>query len=127
LPGEQPAIVDRQLFDAVQVKLTQQVNNHKIVKMRSEALLAGRIFDDRGNRMTPSHVRKRGVKYRYYLSSTLLHGQAERSGSIRRVPAADIEGLVTRSVRNISNHRSRLTIRALSPTTLSASRSSRSG
>ncbi len=61
--------------------------------------MAGRIFDDRGNRMTPSHVRKRGVKYRYYLSSTLLHGQAERSGSIRRVPATDIEGLVTRSVR----------------------------
>ena len=51
LPGEQPAIVDRQLFDAVQVKLTQQVNNHKIARMRSEALLAGRIFDDRGNCM----------------------------------------------------------------------------
>jgi site-specific DNA recombinase len=59
LPGEQPAIVDRQLFDAVQAKLTQQMNNHKIATMRSEALLAGRIFDDRGNRMTPSHVRKR--------------------------------------------------------------------
>jgi len=29
LPGEQPAIVDRQLFDAVQAKLTQQMNNHK--------------------------------------------------------------------------------------------------
>ena len=100
LPGEQPAIVDRQLFDAVQVKLTQQVNNHKIARMRSEALLAGRIFDDRGNRMTPSHVRKRGVKYRYYLSSTLLQGQAQRSGSIRRVPAIDIEALVTRSVRD---------------------------
>jgi hypothetical protein len=100
LPGEQPAIVDRQLFDAVQVKLTQQVNNHKIARMRSEAALAGRIFDDRGNRMTPSHVRKRGVKYRYYLSSTLLQGQAQRSGSIRRVPATDIEALVTRSVRD---------------------------
>jgi site-specific DNA recombinase len=100
LPGEQPAIVDRQLFDAVQVKLTQQVNNHKIARMRSEALLAGRIFDDRGNRMTPSHVRKRGVKYRYYLSSTLLQGQAQHSGSIRRVPATDIEGLVTKSVRD---------------------------
>ena len=99
LPGEQPAIVDRQLFDAVQAKLTQQVNNHKIARMRSEALLAGRIFDDRGNRMTPSHVRKRGIKYRYYLSSTLLQGQAQRSGSIRRVPATDIEALVTRSVR----------------------------
>jgi len=99
LPGEQPAIVDRQLFDAVQAKLTQQMNNHKIARMRSEALLAGRIFDDRGNRMTPSHVRKRGIKYRYYLSSTLLQGQAQRSGSIRRVPATHIEALVTRSVR----------------------------
>jgi site-specific DNA recombinase len=57
------------------------------------------IFDDRGNRMTPSHVRKRGIKYRYYLSSTLLQGQAQRSGSIGRVPATDIEALVTRSVR----------------------------
>jgi hypothetical protein len=61
--------------------------------------LAGRIFDDRGNRMTPSHVRKRGIKYRYYLSCTVLQGQAQRSGSIRRVPASDIEALVTRSVR----------------------------
>src|SRR3954470_4460693 len=100
LLGEQPAIVDRQLFDAVQAKLTHQVNSHKIARMRSEALLAGRIFDDRGNRMTPSHVRKRGVKYRYYLSSTLLQGQAQRSGSICRVPAIYIEGLVTRSVRD---------------------------
>jgi hypothetical protein len=100
LPGEQPAIVDRQLFGAVQVELTHQVNNHKIARIRSEALLAGRIFDDRGNRMTPSHVRKRGVKYRYYLSSTLLQGQAQRSGSIRRVPATDIEALVTGAVRD---------------------------
>ena len=37
--------------------------------MKSEALLAGRIFDDRGNRMSPSHARKRGIKYRYYLSA----------------------------------------------------------
>src|SRR5262249_50640976 len=68
LAGEQPAIVERDLFDAVQAKLSEQVNNHKIARMGSEALLAGRIFDDRGNRMTPSHVRKRGIKYRYYLS-----------------------------------------------------------
>src|SRR5438094_4974905 len=63
LAGEQPAIVDRDLFNAVQAKLSKQVNHHKTARMRSEALLAGRIFDDRGNRMTPSHVRKRGIKY----------------------------------------------------------------
>ena len=96
LTGEQPAIVDRDLFDAVQAKLNEQVNNHKTARMKSEALLAGRIFDDRGNRMSPSHARKRGIKYRYYLSSALLQGQAERAGSVRRVPAAEIEALVVR-------------------------------
>ena len=65
LAGEQPPIVDRDLFEAVQAKLSEQANNHKTTRMKSEALLAGRIFDDRGNRMTPSHVRKRGIKYRY--------------------------------------------------------------
>ena len=40
LKGEQPAIVDRELFDAVQAKLTEQVNNHKAARMKSEALVA---------------------------------------------------------------------------------------
>jgi hypothetical protein len=99
LAGEQLAIVDRNLFDAVQTKLDAQLNNHNAARIKSEALLAGRIFDDRGNRMSPSHARKRGIKYRYYLSSALFNGEAERSGSIRRVPAVEIEALVVKSVR----------------------------
>jgi site-specific DNA recombinase len=99
LAGEQPAIVDRDQFDAVQAKLNEQNNNHTTTRMKSEALLAGRIFDDRGNRMSPSHARKRGTKYRYYLSSALLQGLAAQAGSIARVPAADIEALVAKSVR----------------------------
>jgi len=98
LKGEQTAIVDRALFDAVQAKLDAQINGHKTARTNSEALLAGRIFDDRGNRMTPSHARKRGIKYRYYLSSALLQGQSERAGSISRVPAAEIEPLVIKSI-----------------------------
>jgi site-specific DNA recombinase len=99
LAGEQRGIIDRGLFDAVQAKLNEQANNLKAVRAKSEALLAGRIYDDRSNRMSPSHARKRGIKYRYYLSSALLRGDAERAGSIRRVPAAEIEALVIRSVR----------------------------
>jgi site-specific DNA recombinase len=49
--------------------------------------------------MTPSHVRKGGIKYRYYLSSSLLHGQPGRAGSVRRVPAAEVEALVASAVR----------------------------
>jgi site-specific DNA recombinase len=99
LNGEQTAIVDRPLFEAVQAKLDAQVNARRTARKNTEALLAGRIFDDHGNRMTPSHARKRGIKYRYYLSAALLQAQSERAGSISRVPAAEVETLVIRSVR----------------------------
>src|SRR5258707_321411 len=99
LPGEQPAILDRDLFDAVQAKLNDQRTNHTAARAKSEALLIGRIYDDRGNRMTPSHARKGGIKYRYYLSSPLLHGQPGRVGSVRRVPAAEVEALVACAIR----------------------------
>src|SRR5258706_2861417 len=99
LPGEQPAILDRELFDAVQAKLNEQRNNHTVARSESESVLIGRIYDDRGNRMTPSHVRNGGIKYRYYLSSPLLHGQPGRVGSVRRVPATEVEALVECAVR----------------------------
>jgi hypothetical protein len=91
--------LDRDLFDAVQAKLNDQRNNHTAARVQSESLLIGRIYDDRGNRMSPSHARKLGVRYRYYVSSPLLHGQAGQAGSVRRVPAAEIEALLGRAVR----------------------------
>ena len=103
LTGEQPAIVDRDLFDAVQAKLSEQVTNHKLSRTKSEALLLGHIYDDRGHRMTPSHVRKGGIKYRYYISSALLQGRAKQSGTVSRIPADEIEALVAKSVRDHLN------------------------
>jgi len=101
LTGEQPPIVDRNLFEAVQAKLNEQLNNHSFSRTKSESPLMGRIYDDHGHRMTPSHARKRGTKYRYYISSALLQGQAEQqAGTVSRIPAAEIEALVARSVRN---------------------------
>jgi DNA invertase Pin-like site-specific DNA recombinase len=100
LKGEQAAILDRELFDAVQAKLNDQRNSHTTSRLKSEALLMGRIFDDRGNRMSPSHARRRGIKYRYYLSSAILNGQPDRSGSVSRVTAGEIEALVVKSVRD---------------------------
>ena len=99
LPGEQPAILDRKLFESVQRKLDNQRTNHSTKRATSHSLLTGRIFDDRGNRMTPSHARKKGKRYRYYLSSPLIQGQAERAGSVRRVPATEVEALVVGAVR----------------------------
>ena len=98
-PGEQPAILDRKLFEAVQRKLDEQRTNHSIKRASSESLLASRIFDDRGNRMTPSYTRKKGKRYRYYLSSPLIQGQAEIAGTIRRIAASEVETLVSDAVR----------------------------
>ena len=99
LPGEQPAILDRKLFEAVQRKLGEQRTNHTITRASSESLLMGRIFDDRGNRMTPTYAHKNGKRYRYYLSSALSQGRAEHAGSVRRIPAPEIETLVIGAVR----------------------------
>src|SRR5207249_11912270 len=63
LAGEQPGIINRDLFDAVQARLSEQVNNHKTARLKSEALLAGRIFADRGNRLSPTPARTRSLKY----------------------------------------------------------------
>ena len=103
LPGEQLAIVDGDLFEAVQAKLNEQINTHRVSRTKSEALLLGRIFDDRGHRMTPSHARKRGIKYRYYISSALVQGRAEQAGTLSRVPANEIEALVVKCVRGHLN------------------------
>jgi site-specific DNA recombinase len=99
-PGAQSAILDRDLFDAVQAKLDDQLTNYTASRAKSEALLIGRIYDDRGNRMSPSHARKQGIRYRYYISAPLLQGQAGSAGSIPRVSAAEIEAVVLQAVRD---------------------------
>jgi site-specific DNA recombinase len=99
-PGEQPAILDRALFEAVQERLNTQRTHRGTRHSASEALLMGRIFDDRGNRMTPSHVTKRGIRYRYYISAALVQGEARRTGTMNRVPARQVETLVLHALRN---------------------------
>ena len=61
-PGEQEPILDRALFDAVQAKLVAHAIARRNKRRASSAILMGRIFDDHGNRMSPTHSNKRGVK-----------------------------------------------------------------
>jgi site-specific DNA recombinase len=83
----------------VQRRLGEQRGSRVTERADSEAMLLGRIFDDRGNRMTPSHCRKTGTKYRYYRSAALTQGQPELAGSISRVPAPEVEAVVGAAVR----------------------------
>lgn len=99
LRGEQKPILDRKLFDAVQTKLDQQRQPIATARSNSEALLMGLIFDDRGNRMTPTSKLKKGVRYRYYISASLIQGEPRKAGSAARVPAPLVEKLVIDAVR----------------------------
>jgi site-specific DNA recombinase len=98
-PGEQTAILDRALFEAVQTKLDQQRTNHAKTQQKSQSLLMGRIFDEHCNRMTPSHAVKNGMRYRYYISSVLIQGQSDKAAKLNRVPATEIEKLILSAVR----------------------------
>ena len=62
-PGQHEPIIAPALFDAVQEKLTSNRNGHRMQRASSGALLVGRIFDDCGNRMTPSTAKKGGIRY----------------------------------------------------------------
>jgi site-specific DNA recombinase len=100
LPGEQPAIMDRALFDAVQQKLTDQWTTRSTTRNASDHLLTGLLFDDAGHRMVPTHATKSGVRYRYYVSLPHLRGESKTAsvGSVSRVPAADIEHIIVQAL-----------------------------
>src|SRR5258706_14875653 len=101
LPGEQPPIMDRALFDAVRQKSLAQWPHRTIVRTKSDHLLTGLLFDDAGPRMVPTHATRAGVRHRYYVSMPFLHGEAKTAsaGSISRVPAADIEDTVVKFLK----------------------------
>src|SRR5262249_59937002 len=63
------------------------------------AILSGRLFDNRGNRMSPTHANKGGARYRYYVSQAVLQNKPPPSGLVSRVPAAEIEALVVAALR----------------------------
>jgi hypothetical protein len=105
LPGPQPPLLERSLFDAVQAKLTEQWSHRTRARQKSKALLSGLLFDDAGNRMIPTHATKNRVRYRYYISQPLQRGHSDDPvGSISRVPADQIEALVTHAVRDRLMH-----------------------
>src|SRR3954470_20102362 len=68
LPGEQPPIMDRVLFEAVRQKSLAQWSHRTLIRNKSEHLLTGLLFDDADHRMIPTHATKAGIRYRYYAS-----------------------------------------------------------
>src|SRR6266571_3459769 len=67
-PGEHEPIVDEELWNAVQARLSANLTERRQARIASGALLAGLIFDDRSHRMSPTYTMRRRNRYRYYVS-----------------------------------------------------------
>ena len=89
-PGQHKAIVDQNLWDRVQQKLQAASGKRRghVQHADSPAWLKGRLFDDTGDRMTPSHTKKNGRILRYYISNRLIRG---KDPAALRLPALQIE------------------------------------
>ena len=98
-PGEHVGIIDRKIWDKVQAKFQQNPRKRAgATRAQTPSLLKGIIFDPTGTAMSPTHTRKNGRLYRYYLSQTVLK-RGSGDCPVSRVPAAEIEKIVIDQVR----------------------------
>ncbi len=100
-PGEDQGIVTRALCDKVHANLGEGPRKHAAdTRTSSPALLKGLIFGPTGCAMSPTHTRKGGRLYRYYVSQAVLK-QGRDACPVGRLPAAEIEAAVIDQVRGL--------------------------
>ena len=91
-PGQHQPIVERSVWERTQELL--RLHRVRVDGMPSGSMpspLIGKLFDDNGERLTPSHAVKGKRRYRYYVSRSLMKGAPRKPGQGWRVPAVEIE------------------------------------
>ena len=106
-PGQHSAIIDAALWDQVQARLQATAARKRKGIMAGEnteenlanastgepvAPLIGRVFDELGDRLTPSHTNRHNRRFRYYVSRRLILGTQDRAGW--RLPAPAFEQVI---------------------------------
>ncbi len=105
-PGQHAPLIRPEVWDAIQDRLKADAPKARTFSMRnrgpartSVSPLAGKLFDQTGDRLTPSHSKTaKGRRLRYYVSHRLVRGTALRDPSGWRLPAPDLEDLVARLI-----------------------------
>ena len=97
-PGEHQAIIEQSLWEKVQATLAKnRVERATGARSSHPSLLTGLVFEQNGERLTPTHAVKKGTRYRYYVSTSLVTGASRSDG--RRIPAGNLESLVIERIR----------------------------
>lgn len=114
--GQQDPILADELWTAVQ----QHLDAHRVARMsasnsRSSCLLAGRVFDERGDPLIPHHANKRGQRYRYFVSARLLTRAVRKDLTAWRLPAGQLEQAIVKIIRSWLDDRVALDAALLGP------------
>jgi site-specific DNA recombinase len=100
-PGEHEAIIDRKLWDQVHAIIEASPRTRAAgARAQTPALLKGLLFGPDGAAMSPTHTRKGGKLYRYYISQSVMKRGTDAC-PVRQVPAAEIERIVIEQIRSL--------------------------
>jgi hypothetical protein len=100
-PGEHAAIVDQRTWDKSHAVMAEPAHRRGAANRADvPVLLKGLIFGPNGRPMSPSHTRRRGRIYRYYVSREAI-ADGYDSCPVTSVPAADVEGAVLDHVQKL--------------------------
>ncbi len=103
--GQHPAIIAPEVWDRVQQMLQDGAAKSRGTKRKAlRSLLAGKLFDETGDRLTPSHSRKNGKRLRYYISHRLVKDRSGKHPDAWRLPAGELEKLTTDLIRKNLTH-----------------------
>ena len=107
--GEHNGIIDEITFERAQ-KLLYENKVDKIcgTKCSSNSLLAGLIFDDNHNRMTPSHSTSHKRRYRYYVSQAIKKYSKLTAGTVSKIPAGEIEKFVILTTKELLQNKKQM-------------------
>ena len=93
--GQHEAIISKELFDKVQSLLELNAVNRKcLINAKTGTLLAGLLYDDKGNRMSPSYSSGKNKQYRYYISQAIKDPANYERGAVTKIAAGEIEEFV---------------------------------
>ncbi len=97
--GRHPAIIDPAVWDKVQDMLQSGAAVARGSRQKAtRSPLAGKLFDETGDRLTPSHSRKNGKRLRYYISRRLVKDRSRKHPDAWRLPADQVEGLLAKLI-----------------------------
>ena len=99
--GLHEAIIEEEIFNKAQKLLSEnRIRKNCSTDKKNPSLLAGKLFDDKNNYMSPSHSNTRNRKYRYYVSQALIQHRRNEAGTISKIPAGEIEKVVTQEIKD---------------------------